>query len=71
MATVHEFKMEMTCEGCSGAAKRVLGKLSEVSEVECSIPDQKVTVTSTLPSDQLLEQLKKAGKPVSYIGVKQ
>ena len=24
---VHEFTMGMTCEGCAGAAKRVLGKL--------------------------------------------
>jgi len=24
---VHEFKVEMTCEGCSGAVERVLGKL--------------------------------------------
>ena len=24
---VHEFKVEMTCSGCSGAVERVLGKL--------------------------------------------
>lgn len=27
----HEFTVEMTCEGCSGAAKRVLGKLGGMS----------------------------------------
>ena len=27
IAQVHEFNVTMTCEGCSGAVKRVLGKL--------------------------------------------
>lgn len=30
---VHEFTVEMTCEGCSGAAKRVLGKLGGKSNL--------------------------------------
>jgi copper chaperone CopZ len=29
----HEFKMEMTCEGCSNAAKRVLGKIGGMYHV--------------------------------------
>ncbi|XP_052281252.1 copper transport protein ATOX1-like [Dreissena polymorpha] len=70
-AQTYEFKMEMTCEGCSGAAKRVLGKLGEkVSNIDADISSQKVTVTSELSADELLETLKKTGKTVSYIGVK-
>ncbi|XP_064481651.1 copper transport protein ATOX1-like [Ornithodoros turicata] len=69
---VHEFKVEMTCEGCSGAVKRVLGKLEGqgVNKVEIDLPSQRVLVDSTLSSDKLLEVLKKTGKSCSYIGAK-
>ncbi|CAG5136697.1 unnamed protein product [Candidula unifasciata] len=70
MASVYEFQMAMTCEGCAGAAKRVLGKLPEVSNVETSVEQQRVLVTSTLSPDRLLETLQKTGKECSYIGVK-
>ncbi|XP_026278841.1 copper transport protein ATOX1 [Frankliniella occidentalis] len=72
-AQVHEFKVEMTCEGCSGAVERVLGKLKGqgVDAVQIDLPGQLVSVTSTLTSDQLLESLKKTGKAVSYVGLKE
>ncbi|CAL1537931.1 unnamed protein product [Lymnaea stagnalis] len=63
------FKMEMTCDGCANAAKRVLGKLPEVKSVETSLEAQTVTVVSTLSSDVLLESLKKTGKECSFIGL--
>ncbi|XP_037804689.1 copper transport protein ATOX1-like [Penaeus monodon] len=67
----HEFTVEMTCEGCSGAAKRVLGKLGDkVSNVDINLETKKVIVTSTLSSDELLETLKKTGKDVTYLGGK-
>nr|AXN72717.1 antioxidant 1 copper chaperone [Physella acuta] len=66
----YEFHMEMTCEGCANAAKRVLGKLGEVKSVETNVQTKKVTVTSSLNPDQLLESLKKTGKECSYIGEK-
>ncbi|ESO99107.1 hypothetical protein LOTGIDRAFT_226396 [Lottia gigantea] len=68
MAQVHEFKMEMTCEGCAGAAQRVLGKLEGVEKVETSVEKQQVLVTSALPKDTLLETLQKTGKTCSYVG---
>uniref|UniRef100_A0A0C9RRD8 Copper transport protein ATOX1 n=1 Tax=Amblyomma americanum TaxID=6943 RepID=A0A0C9RRD8_AMBAM len=70
---VHEFQVEMTCEGCSGAVKRVLGKLEGqgVNKVDVDLKDQRVYIDSTMSSDQLLEVLKKAGKTCSHIGVKQ
>lgn len=69
---VHEFNVEMTCEGCSNAVKKVLGKLqgSGVNDVKIDMEKQQVSVDSTLTSDQLLEALQKTGKKCSYIGVK-
>ncbi|XP_075545319.1 antioxidant 1 copper chaperone [Dermacentor variabilis] len=69
---VHEFHVEMTCEGCSGAVQRVLGKLADqgVNKVDIDLKAQRVFVDSTLSCEQLLEVLKKAGKTCSYVGVK-
>ncbi|EDV96629.1 copper transport protein ATOX1 [Drosophila grimshawi] len=69
--TVHEFKVEMTCGGCASAVERVLGKLGDkVEKVSVNLDERTVTVTSNLSSDELMEQLRKTGKSVSYIGVK-
>jgi copper chaperone len=64
----HEFNMEMTCEGCSNAAKRVLGKIG-VTDVTADLTTKKLYVVSDKPSDELLETLKKTGKNVEYVGV--
>jgi len=63
----------MTCESCSNAVKRVLGKLEGqgVENVEIDLPNHKVFVTSTLEADNLLEIIKKTGKKSSYVGEKQ
>ncbi|XP_069703201.1 copper transport protein ATOX1 [Periplaneta americana] len=68
-AQVHEFKVEMTCGGCSSAVEKVLGKLKGqgVDKVDISLENQSVLVTSTLSADQLLEIIKKTGKTTSYI----
>uniref|UniRef100_A0A182UAM4 Copper transport protein ATOX1 n=1 Tax=Anopheles melas TaxID=34690 RepID=A0A182UAM4_9DIPT len=71
ITTVHEFNVEMTCTGCSGAVERVLGKLKEkVEKVEIDLDNKKVFVTSSLTADELLETIKKTGKETSYVGVK-
>ncbi|XP_039281326.1 copper transport protein ATOX1 [Nilaparvata lugens] len=72
MAQQHEFKVEMTCEGCSNAVQRVLNKLKGqgVDDVQIDLKDQKVLVASTLSADELLETIKKTGKATTYIGVK-
>lgn len=68
---VHEFTVEMTCEGCSDAAKRVLGKLGDkVSNVDINLEDKKVFVTSAMTPEELTETLKKTGKEVTFIGSK-
>ncbi|MPC21799.1 copper transport protein ATOX1-like [Portunus trituberculatus] len=68
---IHEFNVEMTCEGCSGAAKRVLGKLGDkISNVDIDLENKKVIVTSALTPEELTEVLKKTGKEVTHIGSK-
>ncbi|XP_063375320.1 copper transport protein ATOX1 [Cydia amplana] len=70
MSSTHIFNVEMTCEGCSGAVERVLSRLKGqgVDAVDISLPEQKVSVTSTLSADQLLEVIKKTGKNTTYVG---
>ena len=41
-----------------------------VTSVETDVGQKKVTVTSTLSQDELLEALQKTGKEVSFLGVK-
>ncbi|KAB7507255.1 Copper transport protein ATOX1 [Armadillidium nasatum] len=68
MSQVHVFTVEMTCEGCSNAVKRVLDKLGDqVTDVDINLNEKSVHVTSSLSSDEILEKLKKTGKEVKYI----
>jgi len=68
MAQKHEFNMEMSCEGCSNAAKRVLAKIG-VTDVTADLPKQRLYVVSDKPKEELLDTLKKTGKNVEYIGL--
>ncbi|KAM3180451.1 hypothetical protein ACTXT7_016254 [Hymenolepis weldensis] len=64
----YKFELEMTCEGCANAAKRVLGQLgSDVSSVITDVSTNTVTVSTTLPEETILDQLKKTTKPVKAI----
>uniref|UniRef100_A0AAY5KI37 Copper transport protein ATOX1 n=1 Tax=Esox lucius TaxID=8010 RepID=A0AAY5KI37_ESOLU len=65
----HEFFVDMTCEGCSGAVTRVLNKLGGV-QFEIDLPNKKVFIESDKDTDVLLETLKKTGKAANYIGPK-
>ncbi|KAG6459841.1 hypothetical protein O3G_MSEX011632 [Manduca sexta] len=69
MSSTHIFNVEMTCEGCSGAVERVLGRLKGqgVEDFSISLPEQKVSVRSSLSADQLLEVIKKTGKKTTYV----
>lgn len=69
-AQVYEFDVEMTCEGCSNAVTNVLNKKEGVSNIQIDLPRKKVFVTSMLPSDEILQVIKKTGKPTQFIGVK-
>ncbi|XP_023221261.1 copper transport protein ATOX1-like [Centruroides sculpturatus] len=71
MASTHEFQVEMTCEGCSGAVKRVLDKLGDkINKVDIDLEKQRVYVESSMSSEELLAAIKKTGKTCSYVGVK-
>uniref|UniRef100_A0AC34R6D0 HMA domain-containing protein n=1 Tax=Panagrolaimus sp. JU765 TaxID=591449 RepID=A0AC34R6D0_9BILA len=66
MSNTYVFNLDMTCESCANAAKRVLGKLGDkVSDVTTDVASKTVTVTTSLPSDEILTALKKTGKAVS------
>lgn len=67
--TRHEFEVEMTCEGCSGAVTRVLTKQG-VSTFEIDLPKKLVWIESDKDAEVLLETLKKCGKKVKYNGPK-
>ncbi|XP_065333262.1 uncharacterized protein Atox1 [Cloeon dipterum] len=72
MTKVHEFTVVMTCEGCSGAVEKVLGKLKDkgVDKVEISLEKQQVLVTSSLDADSLLETIKKTGKATTFVSTR-
>jgi len=58
----------MTCDGCSNAVKRVLGKLGDqVTNMDVSWEKKLVTVTTDLPPEKILETLEKTGKQVSLL----
>ncbi|EFJ22861.1 hypothetical protein SELMODRAFT_104411, partial [Selaginella moellendorffii] len=62
-----ELKVAMSCQGCVGAVKRVLGKLEGVDNFEIDLKEQKVSVTtSSLKPEQVLEAVSKSGKATSY-----
>lgn len=67
---VYEYNVEMTCEGCSNAVTNVLNKKEGVTGVQIDLEGKKVFVTTTLPSEEVLQVIKKTGKPCQFVGVK-
>ncbi|XP_074649725.1 copper transport protein ATOX1-like [Tubulanus polymorphus] len=63
----HEFSVEMTCEGCSGAVERVLRKKG-IETFQIDLENKKVFVETDLSSDEILEIIKKTGKATTFIG---
>ena len=55
------FKVGMTCEGCSGAVKRILGKIPGVESIEASVEEKSVVIghTEAVTREQLNEALQK------------
>ncbi|CAL1674803.1 unnamed protein product [Lasius platythorax] len=66
-AQVHEFSVEMTCEGCSTAVQNVLKKKAGVDYIKIDLPEKKVSVTTALDSDEILETIKKTGKTCQFL----
>lgn len=58
----------MTCSGCVGAVNRVLSKEPKVGQVDISLENQTVKVSSdTLSQDDILAIIKKSGKETSVV----
>lgn len=58
----------MSCEGCTNAVNRVLGRLDGVNEKHVSLSDQKVLVDAdpSLTLTQVHDAIAKTGKKIFY-----
>ncbi|XP_022857239.1 copper transport protein ATX1-like [Olea europaea var. sylvestris] len=59
-------KVGMSCQGCVGAVKRVLGKMEGVESFDIDIEQQKVTVKGNVQPEAVLQTVSKTGKASSY-----
>ncbi|CAI5733643.1 unnamed protein product [Hyaloperonospora brassicae] len=71
MTKVTEFKVGMTCNGCSDACTRILGKIDGVTDVQCDMEKQQVLVEGDADANVMLEALlkwsKASGKSVELV----
>ncbi|XP_054822710.1 copper transport protein ATX1-like [Prosopis cineraria] len=66
MSQTTVLKVAMSCEGCVGAVKRVLGKLEGVETYDIDLKEQKVTVKGNVPADTVLRTVSKTGKKTAF-----
>ncbi|CAN1258419.1 Copper transport protein ATX1 [Linum perenne] len=59
-------RVAMSCEGCSGAVKRVLTKMEGVESFDIDMKEQKVTVKGNVKPDAVLQTVSKTGKKTSF-----
>ncbi|MFM0738219.1 heavy-metal-associated domain-containing protein [Paraburkholderia xenovorans] len=52
---------DMSCGGCANAIARAVGALDPTAKVDADVPVKIVTITSDLPSSQLIEAIEAAG----------
>eukprot|EP00527_Entomoneis_sp_CCMP2396_P006597 CAMPEP_0198142004 /NCGR_PEP_ID=MMETSP1443-20131203/4902_1 /TAXON_ID=186043 /ORGANISM="Entomoneis sp., Strain CCMP2396" /LENGTH=72 /DNA_ID=CAMNT_0043804917 /DNA_START=203 /DNA_END=424 /DNA_ORIENTATION=+ len=57
------FNVGMTCEGCAGAVKRILGKMDGVHSIDTNVEGKTVVVEAdeSVTPEMMLEKLKKWG----------
>ena len=60
----------MTCGGCEKAVRTILGKTAGVEKVDVVLSEKKVYVTGTASTEEMINAIKKIGKPVTYVGIK-
>lgn len=74
MTKVVEFKVGMTCGGCSGAVTRILKKIEGVQDIDANVETKEVKVTceDSVESQVMLDALKKwseaSKKSVELVG---
>ncbi|KAG8046785.1 hypothetical protein GUJ93_ZPchr0008g11586 [Zizania palustris] len=66
MAETVVLRVGMSCQGCVGAVKRVLGKMEGVDSFDVDIKEQKVTVKGNVTPDAVLQTVSKTGKKTSF-----
>ena len=59
-------KVGMSCQGCVGAVKRVLGKMEGVESYDINLDEQKVTVKGNVQPDAVLQTVSKTGKKTAF-----
>ncbi|XP_058728265.1 copper transport protein ATX1-like [Vicia villosa] len=59
-------KVAMSCQGCSGAVKRVLEKLPGVESFDIDMKEQKVTVKGNVKAEEVYETVSKTGKKTAF-----
>ncbi|CAK9188344.1 unnamed protein product [Ilex paraguariensis] len=59
-------KVGMSCQGCVGAVKRVLGKMEGVETFDIDLEEQKVTVKGNVQPEAVLQTVSKTGKKTSF-----
>ncbi|PVG02807.1 hypothetical protein CPB86DRAFT_780226 [Serendipita vermifera] len=65
MGKQYEFKVKMTCGGCSGAVNRALSKMDGLESYDVSLETQSVVVRPTTATyDEVYEKIKKTGKTI-------
>ncbi|XP_077867032.1 copper transport protein ATOX1-like [Saccoglossus kowalevskii] len=64
----HEFKVELTCDGCSSTVEQELSALKSdgVTDFKVDLAAKRVYIDSTLTCDELLKILQKTGKCATY-----
>ncbi|XP_010067150.2 copper transport protein ATX1 [Eucalyptus grandis] len=66
MAQTVVLKVGMSCEGCVGAVKRVLGKMEGVESFDIDLKEQKVTVKGNVQPNAVLKTVSKTGKKTTF-----
>ncbi|TJX34432.1 heavy-metal-associated domain-containing protein, partial [Soehngenia saccharolytica] len=61
-------KVGMSCEGCVGAVKRVLGKMDGVETFDIDLKEQKVIVKGNASAEAVLQRVSRTGKKTSLWG---
>ncbi|XP_011032831.1 PREDICTED: copper transport protein CCH [Populus euphratica] len=59
-------KVGMSCGGCVGAVKRVLGKMEGVESYDIDLKEQTVTVKGNVQPDAVLQTVSKTGKKTTF-----
>lgn len=66
MSTEVVLKVDMMCQGCVAAVKRVLGKMEGIESFDVNLDEQKVTVKGNVTAADVLEKVSKTGKKTEF-----